>query len=134
MNMQPVILSGGTGTRLWPVSRENYPKQLLPLLGERSLLQDTALRLQGIGSGTSAPIVVGNEEYRFIMAEQLRQLGIEHARLLLEPVGRNTAPALTLAALFSRIDEADPVLLVSPADHALGDGGRFREAVMRGFA
>ena len=133
MNLQPVILSGGSGTRLWPASRENYPKQLLSLLGERSLLQETVLRLEGIGAAASPPIVVGNEEYRFIVAEQLRQLGVEHPRLLLEPVGRNTAPALTLAALFSRSEGDDPVLLVSPADHAIGDGQRFREAIMLGL-
>jgi mannose-1-phosphate guanylyltransferase/mannose-6-phosphate isomerase len=130
--LQPVILSGGSGTRLWPASRENYPKQLLALLGERSLLQETVLRLEGIAGSVLPPIIVGNEEYRFIVAEQLRQIGIEHPRLLLEPVGRNTAPALTLAALLSRTDEQDPVLLVAPADHAIGDGERFREAIMLG--
>lgn len=131
--LQPVILSGGSGTRLWPASRENYPKQLLPLLGERSLLQETVLRLEEIAESLPPPIIVGSEEYRFIVAEQLRQLGIERPQLLLEPVGRNTAPALTLAALLSRTDEQDPVLLVAPADHAIGDRERFRKAIMLGL-
>lgn len=133
MKLQPVILSGGSGTRLWPASRENYPKQLLPLLGERTLLQETALRLEGVEGVAPSPVVVGNEEYRFIVAEQLRQLGIEHPRLLLEPVGRNTAPALTLAALLAQTEKDDPVLLVMPADHAIGEGNRFREAITLGF-
>ncbi|HET9834981.1 MAG TPA: sugar phosphate nucleotidyltransferase, partial [Rhodanobacteraceae bacterium] len=132
--VQPVILSGGSGTRLWPASREHYPKQLLPLLGERSLLQETVLRLEGIADSVLPPIIVGNEEYRFIVAEQLHQLGIEHPQLLLEPAGRNTAPALTLAALLSRTDEQDPVLLVAPADHAINDGERFREAIALGLS
>lgn len=128
--LQPVILSGGSGTRLWPASRENHPKQLLPLLDEHSLLQHTLLRLQGFDATPIAPpIVVGNEEYRFIVAEQLRELGIEHARLLLEPVGRNTAPALTLAALLASENDRDPLLLAMPADHAIGEPRRFREAL-----
>jgi mannose-1-phosphate guanylyltransferase/mannose-6-phosphate isomerase len=130
MDLQPVVLSGGSGTRLWPASRESYPKQLLRLMGERSMLQDTLLRLEDIAA---APILVGNEEYRFIVAEQVRQLGIEGSTLLLEPVGRNTAPALTLAALLAGADGADPVLLAMPADLAIGDVGRFREAVARAF-
>jgi hypothetical protein len=93
----PVVLSGGSGTRLWPVSREKHPKQLQPLLGDASLLQDTLQRLEGLPLG--APIVVSNQEYRFITAEQLRLLGLANWTLLLEPVGRNTAPALTAAAL-----------------------------------
>ena len=131
MNVQPVILSGGSGTRLWPASRESYPKQLLRLLGERSMLQETLLRLEGIAD---APILVGNEEYRFLVAEQIRQLGIDRAKLLLEPAGRNTAPALTLAALLASADGADPVLLVMPADHAIAEVDRFREAVARGLS
>ena len=95
----PVVLSGGSGTRLWPVSREKHPKQLQPLLGDASLLQDTLQRLDGLPLG--APIVVSNQEYRFITAEQLRLLGLASWTLLLEPVGRNTAPALTAAALYA---------------------------------
>lgn len=131
MDLQPVVLSGGSGTRLWPASREHYPKQLLSLLGEHSMLQATLLRLE---QGAAAPILVGNEEYRFIVAEQVRQLGIGHSTLLLEPVGRNTAPALTLAALFASAGGDDPVLLVMPADHAIGNVGRFREAIALGTA
>jgi mannose-1-phosphate guanylyltransferase/mannose-6-phosphate isomerase len=129
MNLQPVILSGGSGTRLWPASRETYPKQLLSLLGEHSMLQETLLR---VPKDANAPILVGNEEYRFIVAEQIRQLGIDHADLLLEPVGRNTAPALTLAALLAVAKGNDPVLLVMPADHSILDEQRFREAVAAG--
>ncbi|HEX6612700.1 MAG TPA: mannose-1-phosphate guanylyltransferase/mannose-6-phosphate isomerase [Rhodanobacteraceae bacterium] len=131
MDIQPVILSGGSGTRLWPASREHYPKQLLPLVGEHSMLQATLLRLE---DGAAAPILVGNEEYRFVVAEQVRRLGIQHSTLLLEPVGRNTAPALTLAALLARTEGNDPVLLVMPADHAIGDVARFRGAIAQGAA
>ncbi|HEY3520753.1 MAG TPA: mannose-1-phosphate guanylyltransferase/mannose-6-phosphate isomerase [Rhodanobacteraceae bacterium] len=129
MNLQPVILSGGAGTRLWPASRESYPKQLLSLFGGNSMLQETLLR---VPQGAAAPILVGNEEYRFIVAEQVRQLGIQHAELLLEPVGRNTAPALTLAALLAA-GQGDSILLVMPADHSIADTERFREAVATGF-
>jgi len=130
MVVQPVILSGGSGTRLWPASREHYPKQLLALLGGETMLQSTLRRLQGFAAAPlAAPIVVGNEEYRFIVAEQLRQIGIEHPRLLLEPVGRNTAPALTLAALLAHAPADDPVLLSMPADHVIGEPEIFSEAV-----
>ena len=95
----PVVLSGGSGTRLWPLSREKYPKQLLPLIGEDSLLQATVRRMEGMaGVQLGAPLVVCNEEYRFIIAEQLRLMETKGS-IVLEPVGRNTAPALTLAAL-----------------------------------
>ena len=127
----PVVRSGGSGTRLWPVSREKHPKQLQPLLGEASLLQDTLQRLEGLPLG--APIVVSNQEYRFITAEQLRLLGLANWTLLLEPVGRNTAPALTAAALYATRDGADPVLLTTPADHHVRDAGAFRAAVLRGL-
>lgn len=130
--LQPVILSGGSGTRLWPASREHYPKQLLPLTGERSMLQATARRLDGFTAATlRTPLVVGNEEYRFIVAEQLRNVDIEDALQVLEPAGRNTAPALTLAAAVADGDGADPILLVMPADHAIGDESRFRDAVAK---
>ena len=103
MDLQPVVLSGGSGTRLWPLSREHYPKQLLALHGELSMLQDTVRRLDGLKlagqHGVAAPLVVCNEEHRFLVAEQVRRLGITPTALLLEPFGRNTAPALTLAAL-----------------------------------
>ena len=93
MLVQPVVLSGGSGTRLWPLSREKYPKQLLPLIGEDSLLQATVRRVEGIADvQLAAPMVVSNEEYRFVIAEQLRQIG-KKGRIILEPAGRNTAPA-----------------------------------------
>lgn len=131
MNLQPVILSGGSGTRLWPASRESQPKQLLCLLGENSMLQDTLLRIPEQANG---PILVGNQEYRFMVAEQVRQVGIGNATLLLEPVGRNTAPALTLAALVAVASGRDPVLLVMPADHSILDRKRFGDTVrLRGL-
>ena len=124
--LQPVILSGGSGTRLWPLSREKYPKQLLPLVGDESLLQATAKRLDGL-SAVTEPLVVCNEEHRFVVAEQIRQLD-RRAAILLEPVGRNTAPALTLAALWA-LRSADPVLVVMPADHVILETEKFQQAV-----
>lgn len=132
VELVPVILSGGSGTRLWPVSRERHPKQLQPLIGGESLLQTTLRRLDGLGA--AAPIVVSNEEYRFITAEQLRALGLPSWHLLLEPVGRNTAPALTVAALHAARSGADPVLLATPADHHVRDVEAFRAAIRAGIA
>ncbi len=129
----PVILSGGSGARLWPLSREQYPKQLLPLFDQETLLQSTATRLtgfKGVPEVAAQPLVVCNEEYRFITAEQLRAAGKPASTLILEPMGRNTAPALTLAALASA--EADPVLLVMPADHVVTDKASFRRAIEDG--
>ena len=127
--LTPIILSGGAGTRLWPLSRELYPKQLLALTGERTLIQQTALRLEGVSA--AAPVVVCNEAHRFLVAEQLRQIGIEPAAMVLEPVGRNTAPAIALAAQAAlgaaRAD--DPLLLVLPADHVIRDVPAFQKAV-----
>ncbi len=133
MTIKSVILSGGSGTRLWPASRESYPKQLLPLTGERSLLQETALRLKDFPGGEVDPraLVVTNEEYRFIIAEQLRQIGLRSPQILLEPVGRNTAPALTLAALVAA-EEGDPILLVMPADHVITEQPAFQRAIAIG--
>jgi mannose-1-phosphate guanylyltransferase / mannose-6-phosphate isomerase len=132
MLIQPVILSGGSGTRLWPLSRENYPKQLLPLLGADSLLQATVRRIEGIGGVELAPpIVVCNEEYRFVIAEQLRLIG-QPGAVVLEPFGRNTAPALVLSALAAIKNEADPVLLVMPADHVIRDTAAFQRVVSQG--
>ena len=134
----PVILSGGAGTRLWPLSRELYPKQLLPLTGARTMLQQTVLRLQGLAAG--APIVVCNEAHRFLVAEQLRQLHIEPRATLLEPFGRNTAPAIALAAhaalkgLPAQPNALDPVLLVLPADHVIRDIAAFHTAVRAALA
>ncbi|NHC07552.1 mannose-1-phosphate guanylyltransferase/mannose-6-phosphate isomerase [Azonexus fungiphilus] len=133
MSIRPVILCGGSGTRMWPLSREQYPKQLLNLAGELSMLQATALRLRGLPLSTvdrlNSPILIGNEEYRFLMAEQLRQVGVAHGGMLLEPCGRNTAPALTLGALLARAGGDDPVLVIMPADHVIQDEAAFRAAV-----
>ena len=113
----PVILSGGTGTRLWPVSRESFPKQLWPLVSDRTMLQDTALR--GVGPGFARPIVVCNNEHRFLIAEQLRAAGITDAEIVLEPVGRNSAPAITAAALLAAETDPDAVLWMMAADSAI---------------
>ncbi len=127
----PVILSGGAGTRLWPLSRELHPKQFLPLVEERSLLQATARRLAALGEARG-PIVVCNEAHRFIVAEQLRAIDVTPSAVLLEPSGRNTAPAIAAAALEALAldhDGEDPLLLVLPADHVIGDESRFAGAV-----
>jgi mannose-1-phosphate guanylyltransferase/mannose-6-phosphate isomerase len=130
--LTPVILSGGAGTRLWPLSRELYPKQLLALTGERTMIQQTALRLSGMAA--AGPVVVCNEAHRFLVAEQLRQLGIAPQAIVLEPTGRNTAPAIALAAhaaLKAAAPKAatDPLLLVLPADHVIRDVPAFHQAV-----
>ena len=123
----PVILSGGAGTRLWPLSREMYPKQLLALTGKHTMLQDTALRLGGI-AGTEPPIVVCNEAHRFTVAEQIRALGLKASAILLEPVGRNTAPAVALAALKAQAGHPEAILVVAPADHVIRDARIFQAA------
>ena len=131
--LTPVILSGGAGTRLWPLSRELYPKQLLPLTGTRTMLQQTVLRLEGLAA--AAPIVVCNEAHRFLVAEQLRQLKVSPRATILEPFGRNTAPAIALAAhaalkgVGADANAVDPVLLVLPADHVIRDVPAFHRAV-----
>lgn len=132
--LQPVILSGGSGTRLWPLSRRAYPKQFLALVDDTSLLQSTAARLDSLGDmvEVAPPMIVCNETHRFLVAEQLRESGHEAGGILLEPLGRNTAPALTLAAL-DAADE-DPVLIVMPADHVVKDGAAFARAVSAGLA
>ncbi len=130
----PVILSGGSGTRLWPLSREKHPKQLLPLIGEDSLLQATVRRMEGlVDVRLGMPMVVCNEEYRFVIAEQLRLMNIA-GTILLEPTGRNTAPALTLAALAAMREGGDPILLVMPADHVILDTAAFQAVVRKGLA
>jgi mannose-1-phosphate guanylyltransferase/mannose-6-phosphate isomerase len=128
-NLVPVILSGGSGTRLWPLSRESHPKQFLPLVGDHSMLQQTCLRLRGL-PGADSPLVVANEEHRFLVAEQLRQVGAAPSALILEPVGRNTAPAIAVAALQAMAGGLDPVLLVLPSDHVIADEAGFRAAVL----
>jgi mannose-1-phosphate guanylyltransferase/mannose-6-phosphate isomerase len=123
----PVILSGGAGTRLWPLSREMYPKQLLALTSRHSMLQETALRLAGI-AGARKPLVVCNEAHRFTVAEQLRALGTEASAILLEPSGRNTAPAVALAALKALELDADATIVIAPADHVIRDARVFQQA------
>jgi mannose-1-phosphate guanylyltransferase/mannose-6-phosphate isomerase len=125
----PVVLSGGSGTRLWPLSREKYPKQLLPLVGEQSMLQATVARMDGIAE-LAEPLLVCNDEHRFVVAEQLRLLG-KQGKVILEPFGRNTAPALALAALWAQQQGGDPVLVVMPADHVILEGDVFRGAVAK---
>jgi mannose-1-phosphate guanylyltransferase/mannose-6-phosphate isomerase len=128
----PVILSGGSGTRLWPLSREQLPKQLLALVGnDRTMLQDTVVRVRDVPA-IQSPIVVCNEEHRFLIADQLAEMGVADARILLEPIGRNTAPAVALAAevLLSQAESTeDPLLLVLPADHVIADAAVFRATV-----
>ena len=129
----PVILCGGTGTRLWPLSRASYPKQYWPLSGEgdATLLQQTQQRLQGL-SGLESPLLICNEDHRFIVAEQMRQIDVMPSAILLEPIGRNTAPAVTVAALQATASGEDPLLLVLAADHMIRDAAGFRQAVASG--
>jgi len=127
--LTPVIMAGGGGTRLWPLSRQHYPKQFLTLTGANSLLQDTLTR--AVVDTATAPIVICNEDHRFLVAEQMRQIEIAPERLVLEPVGRNTAPALTIAALEAQHRHGDAVLAMMPADHIIPDLQRFQEALRR---
>ena len=131
----PVILCGGTGTRLWPLSRATYPKQYWALAGsgEETLLQQTQLRLQGL-ENLASPLLICNEDHRFVVAEQLRQIAVEPAAIVLEPMGRNTAPAVAVAALQASSSGEDPLLLVLAADHVIRDGSRFRATVEAGRA
>ena len=140
----PVILAGGSGSRLWPLSRELYPKQFLNIAGEQSMLQQTLQRLQGLedyltDSKCAAPFIICNEEHRFIAAEQARSANIQHSGILLEPVGRNTAPAIALAALQAlgkstnnEQDASDPILLVLAADHHIANTSEFQQVISRG--
>jgi len=131
----PVILCGGTGTRLWPLSRATYPKQYWALAGEgdETLLQQTHQRLKGIAA-LQPPLLICNEDHRFIVAEQMRQIGVEPAAILLEPMGRNTAPAVAVAALQATAHGDDPLLLVLAADHVIQNAAGFRAAVEAGMA
>lgn len=130
--IQPVILSGGSGTRLWPLSREAYPKQFLPLASEQTMLQATWQRVAPIAA--RGPLVIANEEHRFVAAEQLQQVGAEPAAIILEPVGRNTAPAIAVAALEATRDGGDALLLVLPSDHVINNETAFRSAVQAAAA
>lgn len=124
----PVILAGGSGTRLWPMSRQHYPKQLLKLFGDKTMLQQTILRLNGVAN-LAPPIVVCNEEHRFMVAEQLHEIGQGRGSIILEPVARNTAPALALAAIHAKSLAENPILLVLSADHMIKDVNAFHIAL-----
>jgi len=132
IQIQPVIMAGGSGTRLWPLSRTQFPKQFLVLSGTHSLFQLAALRLAGLKSTdieVPPPVVVGNDEHRFLLLEQLRELRLSGSSLVLEPSGRNTAPAMTLAALQALENDTDPVLVVSPADQTVTDADAYTRAL-----
>ena len=126
--LHPVILSGGSGSRLWPLSRQNQPKQFLTLIGDRSLFQETVLRASRL-DGAQAPVTVCSEDHRFMVGEQLQEIGIPNGGILLEPEARNTAPAIALAALHLQALDANAVMLVMPADHLIEDEAAFRAAV-----
>ncbi|MDH5572503.1 MAG: mannose-1-phosphate guanylyltransferase/mannose-6-phosphate isomerase, partial [Gammaproteobacteria bacterium] len=128
----PVILSGGSGTRLWPLSRALRPKQLLSLVTDETMIQDTVSRLNGL-SGLAAPIIVCNEEHRFMIAEQMRAIDVNPSAIILEPFGRNTAPAVAISAIKAEEIDADAVILVLPADHVIQNTAAFHEAVMTGY-
>lgn len=128
INITPVILCGGSGSRLWPLSRAGFPKQFLSLTGSESLFQQAAARLVALGGDdiqVAKPLIVTGEEHRFLASEQLREVGIELGTALLEPIGRNTAPALTLAALAAQANGEDPVLVVTPADQTVANTAAF---------
>lgn len=132
-SLVPLILCGGSGSRLWPMSRRLLPKQFLPLVTENTLLQDTVLRLRGL-DGVGAPVVVANDEHRFLAGEQLHAIGAKPRAILLEPVGRNTAPAVAAAALHVATEAPDAVLLVLPSDHLIGDVPAFHRAVRQAMS
>src|SRR5690348_16000725 len=125
--VHPVILSGGSGSRLWPLSRRLYPKQLLPLTGARTMIQDTALRFTR--SGFAAPFIICNQEHRFLIAEQLRESGVNDSTVVLEPSGRNTAPATAVAALILQRSNPEAMMVLLPSDHVIADVAAFHAAV-----
>ncbi|MPZ35057.1 MAG: mannose-1-phosphate guanylyltransferase/mannose-6-phosphate isomerase [Rhodospirillales bacterium] len=131
--IHPVILSGGAGTRLWPLSRASYPKQLLKLSSQRTMLQDTVMRGL-IDVGFAAPLLVCNEDHRFLVDDQLQQIGIKPQAILLEPKARNTGPAIAAAALWLLARDPDALMLVQPSDHVIASPADFHRAVMRGLA
>jgi mannose-1-phosphate guanylyltransferase/mannose-6-phosphate isomerase len=137
IQVQPVVMAGGSGTRLWPLSRAGFPKQFLVLSGQTSLFQQAVDRLQGLRDAHIAvapPLVVGNEEHRFLILDQLRELKVAPGTVLLEPMGRNTAPAVTLAALQAQQSGADPVLVITPADQTVTDPAAFAGALRSAVA
>lgn len=127
MSIVPVILSGGSGTRLWPLSRSSMPKQFIPLVSERTMIQETVLRLKGVK--TADPIVVCNEQHRYIVAEQFLEIGIQNPSIILEPVARNTAPAIAAACLQAQKSDPDAVVVVLPSDHNIKDIDVFAKAI-----
>lgn len=133
----PTILCGGAGERLWPLSRDGYPKQFLPLVGPETMLQETVRRMSGFVHAdvklASRPIIVCNEDHRFLVAEQLKSIALEGSSIILEPFGRNTAPALTVAALHAARNGQDPLLLVMPADHVVEDHAALHHSVSAGI-
>ena len=126
--LHPVILSGGSGSRLWPLSRQNQPKQFLALIGDRSLYQETVLRAKAL-PGMQPPVTVCSEDHRFMVGEQLQEIGVAHGGILLEPMARNTAPAIAIAALHVLADDDQATMLILPADHLIEDEAAFRDAV-----
>jgi len=127
----PVILCGGSGTRLWPLSRKSYPKQFVPLIGEHTLFQSSALRMTGAEFGR--PVVITNSDFRFIVTEQLQDVGIDPGAILIEPEGRNTAPAVLAAALYLAKQDPEAIMLVAPSDHVVPDTSAFQAAVAKGM-
>ena len=128
----PVILCGGSGSRLWPLSRKSFPKQFLTLNSDNSLLQNTYLRLEGLHN-INNPILVCNEEHRFIVAQQMKDINVEPFSILLEPFGRNTAPAITIAALKAQVNGEDPILIVLSSDHEILNKESFIESINMGM-
>ena len=129
--VHPLILSGGSGKRLWPLSRQANPKQFLKVLGDHSLFQDTCRRL--VGSGFAKPTVIANDAHRFLVAEQMREIGIKPSAIVLEPMGRNTAPAAVIGALLAARDDIDRLILLLPSDHAIADAAAFATAIADGI-
>ena len=128
----PVLLCGGSGTRLWPLSRKSYPKQFVPLMGEESLFQASARRVTG--AGYAPPVVAAGVDFRFIVTEQLSEIGVKPSAILIEPDGRNTAPAVLAAAFWLEKTDPEALMLVTPADHVVPDAAAFRRTVEAGVA
>jgi len=135
MSLCPIILAGGGGTRLWPLSREYYPKQFLNLFGEHTLLQETLLRVNGLEKEIDVidPVLVCNDVHRFLLFEQVNEIGKQFQSIILEPEGRNTAPALTVAAISLQENDLDPVMIMMPADHKISDLSKFHQVIKAGY-
>ena len=127
----PVILCGGSGSRLWPLSRKSYPKQFVPLVGDKTLFQNSSERLTG--KQFKNPVIVTNSDYRFIVTEQLQEIGIDPGAILIEPEGRNTAPAILAAALYEYRENPDAILVVAPSDHVINDINAFQLAIEEAY-